>query len=328
MRQKLLFMTVLTTLLLAACNGNEVDQNVVYTTVYPVGYLVEMIADEHVIIKRVPGSQAHSDSIDWTPKEIIDMIDSDLIFYIGGGVDTYIPNNENSTFEGANTRLINLEDATTYNLLCVSDDHSHEEEHEHEEAEHVDEGVLETCESNKIIEDPHFWLDPVRMMEVAEYVRDILVSEFPEFTEEFNANYEVLESKLQTLHSEYEQMALEATKPIITTSLLFSYYHERYDIEIISMATTPHSGENIPGDIIAISEEALFHDIHHIVYEKNVNSPAADALFNELSNIEDYEVTKVYLHGLGSLITEEVDRNENYLSIMYDNLETLKAATK
>jgi len=324
--------------ILTGCNDTTEDENIVYTTVYPVRYLVEEIAKEHVTVKRVPGSQTHSESIDWTPKEIIDMIESDIIFFIDAGVDSYIPNNADGTFDDSNAELVNLSEAITYNMICASGDHHHHDEEEHDEEhtdEHADEhddehdeGVLETCEINKIIDDPHFWLDPVRMLEAAEFVKDTLIAEFPEYEDEFLTNFEALKTDLEKLHTDYELMASEAVKPIITTSLLFSYYEARYDIEIIAMATTPHSGENIPGDIIEITEEAIYHEIHYVIYEKNVNSPAADALYEELSKDENYEVFKGYLHGLGTLITEEFDTNQTYLSIMYDNLETLQNATK
>lgn len=331
MKYKLLGLSLLFIIALTGCNGNDEEENVIYTTVYPVGYLVEEIAGDTVVVKRVPGSQTHSESIDWTPKEIIDMIESDIIFYIDAGVDSYIPNNKNTTFEESDAKLVNISELIEYNKICATHDHSHEEEdHEedHEETALLDEGVAETCEVDKIMDDPHFWLDPVRMLEVATQVKDLLVIEYPENEEQYNTSYGELKVKLETLHDKYELMANEATKPIITTSLLFSYFEARYGIEIIALATTPHTGENIPSDIIEITEEAVFHDIHYVLYESNVNSPAADALFEEIGKNEGYEINKGYLHGLGTLITEEIEQGETYLTIMYNNLEVLKDATK
>lgn len=324
----LLFVAVL----LTGCNGTNGDEDVIYTTTYPIEFLVNEIAGDTVTVKRVPGSQTHSESIDWTPKEIIDMIEADILFYVDAGLDSYIPNNV-ETFDDGDVKLVSLEDAVTYNLICATHDHDHEEGHEEEEHteelidEHDDDHVLETCEADKIIEDPHFWLDPVRMLEAATFIKDQLVVEYPNNEEAYTEAYNTLKEKLETLHEKYQMMADEATKPIITTSLLFSYFEARYGIEIISMSQSTHVEETIPGDIIEIVEEALFHNINYIMYEKNINNPAGDALYNEL-NVDDYDINKGYLHGLGNLITEEIEQGETYLTIMYDNLETLKAATK
>ncbi|MGS0972680.1 MAG: metal ABC transporter substrate-binding protein [Candidatus Izemoplasmataceae bacterium] len=315
----LFFLAVFT---LAACgeDNETTSENVVYVTVYPMEYLVKQIAGDTVDVQRVPGSNTHSDSIDWSAKEIIDMINADLLFYVNAGVDTYIPNNADTTFKDADVELIDVSKTITYNQVCYTHTHDHEEE------EHSDE-ESEVCDPNALSDDPHFWLDPVRMLEAAELVRDKLLVTFPENSELYNTNFTVLSAALEKLHEDYQSMADQAVKPIITTSMLFMYWHARYEIEILSLSMSAHSTEDIPGDIIEFVEEAQFHEIQYILFESNTNSPAGEQLLEALQeNMESAD--KLFIHGLGNISIEERDSGKTYMSIMYQNLEVLESATK
>ncbi len=319
-RTMLLIVTMLIVVTLSACHRSLCEgENCVYVTVYPMQYLVEQIGGDHIDVARVPGSQVHSESIDWSAKEIIDMKNADILFYIDGGVDTYIPEKEHSTFEDSNVKIINVNDSVTYNEVCFSHEHEHDDEGDSE--------PHEECDENSLSEDPHFWLDPVRMLIAAEFVKDQLILEFPLYENTFEENFESLKLNLEKLNDDFQAMADAATKPVITTVMLFTYWHVRYDIEILSITTSAHSSESSASDIIYFSEEASLHNIHYILFEKNTNSPAGDGVLEELLKT-DTTAQAAYLHGLGNLTNEESDVNLNYLSIMYDNLDILIEATQ
>jgi zinc transport system substrate-binding protein len=312
-----MFVLILT---LTACKtGNGDDTPVVYVTVYPMQYLVEEIVGDTVNVKRVPGASSHGESVDWSAKEIIDMLEADLLFYVHGGADDYVPNNEETVFSDGDVELVDMSQHIEYNLVCYSHDH----DEEHTEEEHMD----ETCDGNALSEDPHFWLDPVRMLQAATFVKDKLLSTYPENAELYNNNFTVLRSALEKLDEDFQEMADAATKPIITTVMLFTYWHESYDIEIIPITNDAHSTEANAGDIIEIVEHAVEDGIMYVLFEKNANSPAGTQVLEALQ--EEVPLADVlYLHGLGNLTQTEIDNGSTYLSIMYDNLTTLDSATK
>ena len=316
----LMSLFVILSIVLIGCKplSNE-DDNVIYVTSYPMQYLVEEIAGETVVVKRVPGSQVHSESIDWSAKEIIDMVKADLLFYIDAGFDTYIPNNIEAIFSDGDLKLINISEYFSYNLICFTD------EHDDSEGEHSDSAAL--CDDNMLQPDPHFWLDPVRMLKAAELVRDNLVLSFPENSIFYENNFTVISAALEKLHEDYQVMADDVLKPIITTNMLFTYWHSRYDIEILSLSTDIHANDTIPGDIIEFVNEAEYHFIHHILFEKNTNSPSGEEVLEQLL-LTDPTAIALEIHGLGNLTTDELDQGLNYMSIMYENLRVLNEATK
>ncbi len=318
---KKLIMLVLSVVLfmsLSACKPDDDIDEIVYVTVYPMQYLVEEIAGDTVLVKRVPGSTVHSESIDWSAKEIIDMSNADLLFYVNAGVDTYIPDNIDSTFNDGSVEFIDISQNISYNTVCYSSDHSF--------LEHDMEPITD-CDDHSLAQDPHFWLDPVRMLQVAMLVKDKLIVTYPENAVLYENNFTVLSAALEKLDDMYQEMADEAVKPIITTVMLFSYLYVRYDIEIMSIVSDAHSSESVPSEIIAFKDKAIFYGIHEIIFEKNTNSPAGDQVLLELSK-EDELASKLYMHGLGNRTEKEEEIDATYISIMYDNLDTLKEATK
>jgi zinc transport system substrate-binding protein len=317
-----LFLIALLALTLAGCGDNGVDEeNVVFTTVYPMQYLLEAIGGNTITVKRVPGSTMHSheDTISFSAKDQIEMMNSSLLFYVDGGVDTYIPNIKETVFDQGVVELVNVSEYVEYAQVCYSD--------HHDEAEHDETTTDGTCDENSLSDDPHFWLDPNRMLDALELVKDKLIVKFPENSDLYTNNYVVLKAALEKLNDDYQLMADAATKPIITTTLLFHYFHEAYDIEIISLTTSVHTTEVDPGSMISIIDSAILYEIHNIVFEMNTNFPAGEEVLEQLIS-QDSTASKVSLHGLGNLTTEEIEAGKTYMSIMYENLNILNQITK
>ncbi len=314
-----LFLLLTTIFVLTGCNTIETKEHNVYVTVYPVQYLVEELVDDTFAVNIVPGFTNHSDSVSWSAKDIIAMKSADLLFYLEGGFDNYIPNNE-AIFDGGEVSLYSLEEAADYAHFCGTHEHDHDEE------EHVEETHDTECEAD-VYEDPHFWLDPVRMSEVADYIASVLKTTFTDKVDIIDENLVSLQSKLTTLDEAYHEALHDSTKPLLLTSKLFMYIEERYHVEMLSITDDVHASTTVPDDIIHFVEEAEFHNISYILYEKYSNSPAGDVVLEDLLKINP-DAVRGDLHSLGQLTEEEKDASEDYISLMYDNLEVLKNAIK
>lgn len=314
-RISLLFLGFILVFGLSACNNDDTsDENVIYVTVYPMEYLVEVIAGDTVTVKRIPGSTTHGDYVEWSAKEIIDIKKSDILFYINGGADDFVPKSE-ETFSGGNVELLDMSQHVTYNMVCYN--HTHEDE---ATAEQV-------CDDTTLSEDPHFWLDPVRMLEAAEYIKDKLIATYPENSVLIENNYTTLNAALTQLNSDYELMALDVVKPIVTTVMLFTYWEERYGLEILPITTDAHSTTSTIDDMEDLLQHAEQENIVYILFEKNANSPSGNTVLEEL--IQDVPTASaMYLHGCGNITPDEEADGETYLTLMYENLEVLKIATK
>jgi zinc transport system substrate-binding protein len=304
----LLVLALISAVTLTACKGGiDDDKPVVYVTVYPVEFIVQQIAGDVLTVKYVPGASAHVTSVDWNAQEIIDMLNASLLFYVHAGADNYVPNNA-ELFAGGTVELVDLSQHLTYNLVCFGHDDT-------------------DCSETALSEDPHFWLDPVLMFEAAQFIKDKLIATFPEMSDNFNNNFTLLSSALDKLDDDYKQVAFTASKPIITTVKLFTYWQYEYGFDIYSITNDPHSTESHPGELIALYDFAIQNDIRYVLFEKNANSPAGEQFLEDLLTTNP-DAEALYVHGLGKLTEDEYASGANYLSIMYDNLDALEKASK
>ncbi|EUJ37216.1 hypothetical protein PWEIH_11028, partial [Listeria weihenstephanensis FSL R9-0317] len=137
------------------------DKLTVYTTVYPLQYLAAQIGGNYVDAHSVypAGSDAHS--FDPSQKDMMNIADSDLFFYIGLGMEGFVDKAKQS-LKNENVKFV----VTTDGLKLPTVTH---DEHEDEDEEDHDHGDV----------NPHVWLDPNYMVTMAGVVRDNLSKELP-----------------------------------------------------------------------------------------------------------------------------------------------------
>ena len=98
MKKFILFLSILVplSLLLAGCtsNNNQVQkkkgQLTIYTTVFPLQYFTEQIGGKYVNVKTIypPGADEHT--FEPSQKDMMNLADSDLFFYIGLGLEGFV----------------------------------------------------------------------------------------------------------------------------------------------------------------------------------------------------------------------------------------------
>lgn len=328
----LIFLTLLTIFTLAACSNDEISENVVYVTAYPVQYLVEEIGKDIVNVKYVPGSHVHGESYDWSAQEIISMQDADLLFHVGGGLDNYIDANLNSIFRNQHVNLIKFSDYVDLINVCLvhdHDDHDDHDDHNHDDHNHDEnqDSHDNACEGAENLPDPHFWLDVNRMIEAAELVKLTLLEYYPEDKTRIENNYVVVNALLNKLNSDFKEALHDHHKPVITNVKLFTYFEKAYHVHLhpLTLNAHAHEDESVPTNLIEFVNLAIDHDINYILFEKNASSPAGETLLSEIRKTNP-DIDKSFLHPLGNLTSEEVAQNKNYVNIMYDNLKALKSA--
>lgn len=314
-------LAMLLSLSLFACENDEEQDFVIYTTAYPIKFMLEEQTDGIADVRFVPGSQQHGESIDWAAQEIISMQDADFLVYVGGGLDPYIDANLASTFEGEDVTLIRLEEYIDFIEVDLIHDHDEDHDDEHDE-DHDDDDFEE-------MPDAHFWLDPQRMIEASNVIYDYLLDHYDTELQQaiINNNNTVFQNQLDKLLDDHHQVLSSPNRPLITNVKLFTYYERAFDVEIypFTLSAHAHEDESIPTDYEAFIELAEHYDIDYVVFEKNAASPAGETLLSELRNTRPH-TERLELHPLERLSNDEVKQNSNYFTIMYDNLQSLEKA--
>ncbi|WP_252311741.1 metal ABC transporter solute-binding protein, Zn/Mn family [Sinobaca sp. H24] len=322
-------------LAMAACGGsNEEDSEAsgdqdealqVYTTLYAWEYVTERIGGEHVEVNNIVPAGTDVHNFEPTAQTMVDIAESDLFVYTGAGMEG---------FAGAINDSIENEDVTSLEvtngmeLASYEHDHSHAEEDNHSEEEHAHEEEEEHSEEEHAEEeeshgdqDPHVWLDPALTKEAAETIKNELASKNPEQEAVFQENYDALSEELDSLDSDFSEMASSSEKDSFLVSHAgYGYWEERYDIHQIGISGLSPSNEPSQRqiqEIIALAEE---NNLNYVMVEQNIPSNTADVVQDE-TGAEALE-----LHNLESLSEEEINSGEDYFSLMEKNVSNLDQA--
>lgn len=188
-----------------------------------------------------------------------------------------------------------------------AEDEAHAEEEGHAEEEH-DHGEI----------DPHFWHDPALMAEYAEGVRDALSKADPDNAETYAANTKSLTEDLTEVDEEFKTgLAQCKIKEVVVSHDAFAYL-DKYGLEFESIAGLTPDAEPNPAQLAEIGEHAKEHGVTTIFSERLVSTALADTLASDL--------------GLKTAVLDPIEglskdtEGEDYLSLMRQNLDALKAA--
>lgn len=319
-------------------NQEEKDQLTIYTTIFPLKDFAEKIGGEYAKVESVypPNIDAHT--FEPSQKTMLNIAESDGFIYTGAGLEGFV-DNAVEALENEEVKPIEAADGVAF--IQGSDEQGHEDEHageNSEKSEHEEEQAEETHGDGQDSEavhkheadeeeqdhgdlDPHIWLDPIRAITIAENIKQALVELKPEQKEAFEENFEELKSELEQLDKEFSETIQDGkTKEIVVSHAAYGYWEERYGLKQISIAGFAPSDEPSQKELQAIIKDAREKKVKYIIFEQNIESKITDVVQNEIG------AEPLTLHNLESITEQEVKNQEDYVSLMKQNIETLKKA--
>jgi zinc transport system substrate-binding protein len=172
--------------------------------------------------------------------------------------------------------------------------------------------ALDLLESVDVREgDPHVWLDPMRYAAIVERLG-----------EELGAGPAARElvTDLQALEREYESGLADCERrELVTAHDAFGYLAERYDLEVISIAGVSPESEPSPQDLERVADAVRASGATTVFVEPLLSPEIGEAVAREAG------ARTAVLNPLEGLTEEELERGEDYLSVMRSNLAALRA---
>ena len=330
------FLILLTSLLIlftAACgqiealpkDNSDEDKLTIYTTVYPLTYFTERIGGNLVQVKSIYPTGSNEHTFDPTQKDMMNLADADLFFYIGMGLEGFV-DNAKKTLANEQVKLIATSNSVSDDDLVQ--EQAHEEEGTDEDA-HEDEHGHE----NKAVEnhddhdhgdiDPHLWISPTISIKLAKSIQDSLIEQDPANEETYTKNFEALQTELETLDTKFQEMANNVpNKTFFVSHAAFGYLAGAYGLEQVAIAGLNSQDEPSQKELTEIVELAKKKQIKTILFEQNVSSNLAKVIQSEVG------AESGILHNLSVLTEKDIQNEETYFTLMEKNLETLKEALK
>ncbi|WP_148416808.1 metal ABC transporter substrate-binding protein [Haloferax sp. KTX1] len=206
-----------------------------------------------------------------------------------------------------------------------ADEAEHADEMHHEETEHHDDEHTEESEPHDHGElDPHFWLDPTRVVTATETLRDAFQSVDSANADAYAANAESYRETLSALDAAFEDGLADRDRDVVLVAGhdAYGYLADRYDLDIVALTGISPDEEPSPRGIERAQATIEEHDIRHVLADPLESDRAAQQLVSE-TDAEDV----LPLTPLPGVMAEWEERNWGYVDIMREvNLPSLRTA--
>ena len=276
------------------------NTNIVYTSIYPIQYIVEEIGGDAIKVESVypPGVDAHS--YEPSSREMTKIAEGKSFIYLGAGMESFAETAANAL----NNQPVELVEIATL------DDTLFSESEDHDGHDHGD-------------KDPHVWFDPLKMIQMGEIIKNALSKEFPNSQPTFDENFHVFKDNMIQLDNEFtEILKPKKNKEILVAHAAYGYWEERYGIKQIAISGLSTNDEPSQRDLTRIVKAAKKHELPYVIFEQSGTDKVANIIR------EHIDAKPLYMHNLESLTDEDIQNNEDYLTLMKHNLKVLDKATK
>ena len=280
-------------------NAKPTGKPVIVATTYPLASIVEQIVGDAADVRCIipPGVTPHG--FEPTSEDAEAIAQAKAVVLVGGGFDEWVIGKSLKRGKGGPVIIAMAEPAE-------HDHHGHDHAHDHGHEHHHHEG-----------ENPHIWLDPVRMAEFAHHLSHDLMPVFSdEVADTIHNRAHELEEEIEAIDAEYRK-ALDpiADKKIITFHDAFNVMADRYKIEVAATLMPPELTGTLTRARIEQAIEAVNkHRLGVIYTEPQFPAESGDVLRREAG------VKVLTLDPLGD---PAVPERATYQKMMRYNLATL-----
>jgi len=280
----------------------------VYAALYPLEFVAAEVGGDHVSVSPITPAGTDPHDLELSTNTVA-RLDGSMVVYLSDfqaalddALDVASPDVTLDVAEPARVTSWGLEAAHGEDEPAHSEDEAtHEGGHDHEHS-----GAT----------DPHFWLDPLRLADVANAVADEYAELDPDNADDYATNAEHLRSELEDLDADLAA-GLEncRTHTIVAAHEAYGYLADRYGLEQVGISGLDPESEPSPARLAEIREVVEREGVTTIFAEQLVNPAVAESFASDLG---------IDVEMLNPLETEP--DSGDYLEAMRQNLETLSTA--
>ena len=277
----------------SGAGGRSDDGVSVVASFYPLRFVAERLGGTCVTVTDLtpPGVEPHD--LELTPDAVEAIATADVVLYLGGG------------FQPAIEDAIQDARGETIDLLSVVST-------EPAEGEEAQEGLSV---------DPHVWLDPGRFDAIVVATADAFERTEAAGSCDISGAAEELRSDLAELDDDFHSSLERCDRDVIVTNHdAFGYLASAYGLRQEAIAGLEPEGEPSARRLAELKELVEGEGVTTILTEELVAPDVAETLAVEAG------VDTAVLFTIEGLTDVEAAAGDDYLSLMQDNLETLRVA--
>ncbi|UUZ83774.1 metal ABC transporter substrate-binding protein [Paenibacillus sp. P26] len=280
----------------------------VVTTFYPMYEFSKQVAgDKADVVGLIPaGAEPH----DWepTPKDIQQIQDADVFVYNGAGVENWV----DKALKSINKDHLTVVEASKGIELMEGTAEEEEDGHDHKQES--------GAQGQEKVMDPHVWLDPVLAQQEVKSIAAAMQQADSANKEAYKNNADVFTRKLQELDQAFKDgLSGVKRKEFVTQHAAFGYLAKRYGLTQVPIAGLSPEEEPSAAKMGEIVQFAKEHQVKTIFFETLAAPKVAETIAKEIG------AKASVLNPIEGLTDEDKKQNLDYLGLMKQNLNSLKA---
>jgi zinc transport system substrate-binding protein len=282
----------------AVAEGRDSPVRVV-AAFYPLQWVAERVGGNSAQVETLTKAGAEPHDLELTPRDVATIAEADIVAYLSGfqpAVDAAV---EQEAGEAAYDAARDADLDLSYTPI--------------EEGRRAGDDAGAT--------DPHFWLDPIRLADVADGMAQRLAALDPGRRAGFEDRAAALRADLQVLDRDLRGgLARCLSKDLVTSHNAFGYLARRYGLRQVGITGLTPETEPNPADQARVTRFVEDNDVRTIYYETLVSPAVAETIALETG------VRTAVLDPLEGL--SETSAGDDYLAVMRANLASLRAGQR
>lgn len=279
MYRRLAPLAALLLLPVAACSATGDDgRPTVVASFYPLQYVVQQIAGDRFRVVNLTAPGVEPHDLDPTVRQVAEISDADLVVYEDG----LAPAVDKAV--SSNARKHSLDVAPLVDLTG---------------------------------DNPHFWLDPLRLAKAAAGVEKRLAEIDPDHADEYRSNLAKLDASLSAIDTEYTAGLKHCARHLVVSTHDAFGYQKRYGLEFAPIAGLAPDAEPSPKHLDQLRQLIQEAGLTTVFNETIASPKMADTLAHDL--------------GLKTAVLDPIEgiakgSGADYASLMRANLANLEKA--
>ena len=263
------------------------------------------VADITMLLK--PGVESHS--YEPSPKDIITVQECDVFIYVGGENDAWVDNILESmdTSDMTIIKMIDLVDKYEEEAVEGMDGHEHTDECEHDHSEW----------------DEHVWTSPVNAIKICKALTEAFVKNDKANKAVYEENSDRYIEELKKLDETFRKIVGTADRKVVVFGDRFPlrYFVEEYNLEYYAAFPGCSSETEASAATVAFLIDKVKEEEIPVVFKIELSS---DSMANTIAEGSGAKV--LTFNTCHNVTSEEFEKGENYITLMYRNANALKEA--
>lgn len=266
-------------------NTSREDKLKIYTSFYPIYDFVKKIGGDKVDVSTVVPAGVEPHDFEPTPKQIIDLQQSDVVFINGAGFEEWLNRIENANIVDLSKELLIKNEGSA--------------------------------------PDPHIWLDPVMVKNISTSILNTLVTKDPQNSEFYKNNKIQFNSKIEKLNSDIGNNLDDCRlNDFISFHDAFGYFADRYGLTQHAITGLAPEGSISPKSVSDAINLARQLNISIIFAEEVMDPRLSNTIANEIGgnvlSLNPIELIPLQEQEAGEDYFSKMYENMNNLKIALD----------